>query len=210
MPIVEAEHPDQRFVAVARGLRTIVAELTSPDSATTTQNPTRSDASPATSRTAWQPIARSAARQAPRRSNKAPEYLQQPYDVFLSYAREDRTTARTVAQRIEAAGWTVFWDQRIVPGRQWERVIEKALSSAKCIVVLWSRASVDSEWVRAEAGDGADRDILVPAMIEDVALPLRFKSRQCADLRSWTSEPSAIDELLDAVRWTICRQGDMR
>jgi tetratricopeptide (TPR) repeat protein len=49
VPVVEAEHPDQRFVAVARGLRAIVAELTSPDSATTTQNPTRSDASPATS-----------------------------------------------------------------------------------------------------------------------------------------------------------------
>src|SRR4030095_7249698 len=49
VPVVEAEHPDQRFVAVARGLRAIVAELTSPDSATTTQNPTRPDASPATS-----------------------------------------------------------------------------------------------------------------------------------------------------------------
>ena len=37
-PVVEAEHPDQRFVAVARGLRAIVAELTSSDSATTRQN----------------------------------------------------------------------------------------------------------------------------------------------------------------------------
>jgi hypothetical protein len=51
VPVVEAEHPDQRFVAVARGLRAIVTELTSPDSATTTHNPTRSDVSPATSPT---------------------------------------------------------------------------------------------------------------------------------------------------------------
>jgi tetratricopeptide (TPR) repeat protein len=49
VPVVEAEHPDQRFVAVAKGLRAIVAELTSPDAASTTPNPTRSDASPATS-----------------------------------------------------------------------------------------------------------------------------------------------------------------
>jgi tetratricopeptide (TPR) repeat protein len=49
VPVVEAEHPDQRFVAVAKGLRAIVAELTRPDSATTRQNPTRSDVSPATS-----------------------------------------------------------------------------------------------------------------------------------------------------------------
>jgi tetratricopeptide (TPR) repeat protein len=51
LPVVEAEHPDQRFVAVARGLRAIVAELTSPDSVTTRQNPTRSDTSPPTSPT---------------------------------------------------------------------------------------------------------------------------------------------------------------
>jgi len=48
-PVVEAEYPDRRFLAVAQGLRAIVAELTSLDSATTTQNPTRSDASPALS-----------------------------------------------------------------------------------------------------------------------------------------------------------------
>jgi tetratricopeptide (TPR) repeat protein len=49
VPVVEAEHPDQRFMAVAKGLRAIVAELTRPDSATTTQKPTRTDASSATS-----------------------------------------------------------------------------------------------------------------------------------------------------------------
>src|SRR4029453_4904531 len=37
--VVEAEHPDQRCVAVAKGLRAILAELTDPDSVTTTQNP---------------------------------------------------------------------------------------------------------------------------------------------------------------------------
>ena len=67
VPVVEAEHPDQRFVAVARGLRAIVAELTSPDSATTTQNPTRSDASPTTSPApgAEAPSADAGARHAP-------------------------------------------------------------------------------------------------------------------------------------------------
>ena len=67
VPVVEAEHPDQRFVAVARGLRAIVAELTSLDSATTTQNPTRSDASPATSPApgAEAPSADAGARHAP-------------------------------------------------------------------------------------------------------------------------------------------------
>src|SRR5262249_34668023 len=39
VPVVEAEHPDQRFVAVAKGLRAIVAQLTDPDAVTTTPTP---------------------------------------------------------------------------------------------------------------------------------------------------------------------------
>jgi len=46
VPVVEAQYPDQLFLAVAQGLRAIVAELTSPHSATTTQNSTRSDVLP--------------------------------------------------------------------------------------------------------------------------------------------------------------------
>ena len=67
VPVVEVEHPDQRFVAVAKGLHAIVAELTSPDSSTTTQHPTRSDASPATSpvQGAEAPSADAGARNAP-------------------------------------------------------------------------------------------------------------------------------------------------
>src|SRR4030095_845839 len=47
-PVVEATHPDQRFLAVARGLRAIVAGVTSLDAVTTTQHPTLSDESPST------------------------------------------------------------------------------------------------------------------------------------------------------------------
>src|SRR5215831_10420414 len=48
-PVVEANYPDQLFLAVAQGLRAIVAELTRLDLATTTQNPMQSDTSPAPS-----------------------------------------------------------------------------------------------------------------------------------------------------------------
>lgn len=32
-------------------------------------------------------------------------------DISLSYAREDRTKARTLADLFEECGWTVWWDQ---------------------------------------------------------------------------------------------------
>jgi hypothetical protein len=61
-------------------------------------------------------------------------------------------------------------------------VIEEAINAAKCVVVLWSKKSVKSGWVREEAYIGKDRQILVPAKIEPVDLPLGFGRIQAADL----------------------------
>ena len=74
-PVAEAEHPDQRFVDVARGLRAIVAELTSLDSATTTHNPPRSDVSLVTSPEpgAEAPSTDPGARHAPSAGDAAPK-----------------------------------------------------------------------------------------------------------------------------------------
>jgi TIR domain len=38
-------------------------------------------------------------------------------DIFLSYANEDRESARAVAGLLESAGCTVWWDRRIPAGR---------------------------------------------------------------------------------------------
>ena len=82
----------------------------------------------------------------------------------------------------------MWWDRTIPPGRYFDDVIQEALHAAKCVVVLWSRASIASNWVKAEAAEAAARNILVPAFIEDVALPIQFKRMQSADLTGWSGE----------------------
>ena len=59
------------------------------------------------------------------------------------------------------------------------------------MVVLWSKASVSSHWVRAEAAEGARRGILVPALIEAAKIPLEFRRVQSADLTSWLGDSAA-------------------
>jgi hypothetical protein len=59
-------------------------------------------------------------------------------------------------------------------------VIEEALDSARCVVVLWSKASVASQWVKTEAAEAMRRKILVPVLIEDVKIPLEFRRLQAA------------------------------
>jgi hypothetical protein len=107
------------------------------------------------------------------------------HSVFISYAREDHAEASSIAEALSASGLSVFWDRTIPTGRPFETVIEEAIGSAKAVVVLWSRNSVRSEWVRAEAAEGAKRGILVPAALDNEPPPLRYRITQTADLSEW-------------------------
>ena len=109
-------------------------------------------------------------------------------DIFVSYASADRDRARAIAQALTEHGWSVWWDRTIPPGKQFDEVIEEALDAARCVVVLWSKASVASTWVKTEAAEAMRRKILVPVLIEEVKIPLEFRRLQAADLSHWNGE----------------------
>ena len=106
-------------------------------------------------------------------------------DIFLSYANEDREAARAVAGLLESAGCTVWWDRRIPAGRTWRSMIEEALREMRCMVVLWSTHSVESDWVKEEAEEARALGRLIPVLIEPVKPPVGFRSIQAADLIDW-------------------------
>ena len=109
-------------------------------------------------------------------------------DVFLSYAREDEPKARLLATVLEARGWSVWWDRHIPRGKDFNAYIQQQLDAAHCIVVLWSKASLASQFVRDEATEGLNGR-LVPALIEAVRQPLGFRQLQAADLSDWHGQP---------------------
>lgn len=106
-------------------------------------------------------------------------------DVFLSYARIDKERVAPFAQLLEAQGWTVFWDPQIAPGQRWDNLIKTRLDNARCIIVMWTAASVESQWVKDEASNGRDRQILVPVALDDTKPPLGFGMIQTASLGGW-------------------------
>ena len=109
-------------------------------------------------------------------------------DVFLSYAEEDRPRAEQVAEGLRTLGWDVWWDVHIYVGTKFRAEITRKLESAKCVVVLWSRASLESDWVIDEAEEGRQRGVLVQALIEDVQPPHGFRGLQWANLSNWDGD----------------------
>lgn len=99
-------------------------------------------------------------------------------DVFVSYKSEDRERVVPIVEALEGAGWKVWWDKNIEAGRAYDREIEVAIDEAKCVLVVWTADSIDSDWVRNEAGEGLDREILVPVVLDDVRPPLAFRRQQ--------------------------------
>jgi len=105
--------------------------------------------------------------------------------IFISYNREDQYRARMIADGLEGEGLPVWWDTNLRAGESYDEVTEKHLREAGAVVVLWSKRSVNSKWVRAEATVGERFSKLVPAMIDNCERPLRFELVQTADLTNW-------------------------
>ena len=126
-------------------------------------------------------------------------------DIFLSYASTDPNRVRPLVQALKRRGWSVWWDRDLVPGASFPDRIEDALAAARCAVVVWTEASVNSEWVHAEALEGLARRILVPVMLDKVSLPLAFRHQDAAQLLGWKGDDGhpEFQRLVGAVEQTL-------
>ena len=123
-------------------------------------------------------------------------------DIFLSYTEKDRDTVRRLAELLQSAGWSVWWDRRIPAGLTWRNVLERELQQMRCMLVLWSRHSVVSDWVCEEAAEARQLGRLVPVLIERVRQPAGFREIQAADLIGWdgSREFAGAQQLVEDIR----------
>src|SRR5215472_8514885 len=129
-------------------------------------------------------------------------------DIFVSYARSDKVRVAPLVAAIKAKGWSVWWDPSIAAGQQFDDQIETELLAASAVLVVWTPASVLSRWVRGEARDAAERDILVPVRFENARLPIDARAIQTTDLDNWGEDPTSapFQDLLRSLNAVIERQ----
>jgi adenylate cyclase len=128
-------------------------------------------------------------------------------DVFVSYARSDKSRVAPLVAAIEAKGWSVWWDPEITPGQEFDDQIDAEIDAAKAVLVVWSPVSVASRWVRGEAREAAERGILVPVRFEQARLPMDARAIHTTDLDDWHEDPAspAAQEFLGALGKMIAR-----
>ena len=94
------------------------------------------------------------------------------YDVFISYAAEDRTVANAVCATLEANRircWVAPRD--VLPGMSYAEALIDAISESSLMVLVFSSRSNNSPQVMREVERAASKGIpILPFRIEDVAL----------------------------------------
>ncbi len=106
-------------------------------------------------------------------------------DVFLSYKREDRPVAQELAEFLTTRGFNVWWDAALLAGENFATVVQDEVRRAKAVVALWSRLSVQSEWVKAEAAIALEKGTLINTVIGDLPfaeIPAAFAQIHAARL----------------------------
>jgi tetratricopeptide (TPR) repeat protein len=127
-----------------------------------------------------------------------------PFDVFISYAKEDVDWVRVLAGRLHQAGLEVFLDEwEIRPGDVLVHSLEEGIRASACGVLVFSPQAVASRQVMEEYAallSGGRR--FVPVLCREVELPPFAASRVPVDFRH-TDGPAydrAVAALVRALR----------
>jgi TolA-binding protein len=119
-------------------------------------------------------------------------------DVFISHARQDQEIARELAHDLQRRGYLVWWDAELDASNDFRETIQAALFDARCAVVIWSKLSVGSRFVRDEAGFALSQNKLISARTADLdvqLVPLGFQGQHVEMVSNRDQIAKAIDRL---------------
>ena len=111
-----------------------------------------------------------------------------PTKIFISYSHEDKPIAKLVAEALRELGYEVFWDVKIPTGTTFDTYIYKELKGSNAVIVLWSKYSIHSDYVKEEADYAKTKSILVPLNVDGTHLPFGFSRLQATDISGWHGE----------------------
>jgi hypothetical protein len=132
-------------------------------------------------------------------------------DVFLLYRHEDADRAQQLAAVLERHGWSVWSDRAALAGN-WRATIDPQLRDAKCVVLLFSHAALNSEIILRDAAAAAGRKVLVGARLERAPMPLGWRYQKFVELTGWdgAADDERLPPLIARIEDVVSRQKEAR
>lgn len=123
--------------------------------------------------------------------------------IVISYAHEDSAFVDVLAANLfknRVPVWVDRWELKV--GDSILRKIESAIQEADALLVVLSKAAVESEWCKKELTAGLVRELeaksvfVLPVVVDDCDIPLFLKDKLYADFRK--DKDKALHDVLEA------------
>lgn len=116
-------------------------------------------------------------------------------DVFISYRRDERPAVERLERELKRLGLKVWFDASLNAGEAFSDAIDREAHTAKAILVCWSPAAKESQWVKSEALIGFEQSKLAACYVagpDGFYPPTPFNAIHAEDLRTWLAAPSQV------------------
>ena len=122
--------------------------------------------------------------------------------IFISYAREDKDFGFLLGEKLKQQGVPIWLDQwNIRAGANWDKAIDKAISSCAKFLILLSPSALESREIRNELYTALrEEKLIIPVLYKPCPLPRQLRTLQYIDLTSGGLEnKNAFDHLMYAL-----------
>lgn len=128
--------------------------------------------------------------------------------VFISYSHEDNEFVDKLAAQLvlnKANVWVDRWELKV--GDSILQRVQAAMTDSSALIVVLSKASVNSEWCKKELAVGLNRELaerrvlILPLVLEDCEIPLFLRDKMYADFRK--SHDKGLREVLDGIAFVV-------
>lgn len=124
--------------------------------------------------------------------------------VFISYSHADKSFVDKLAAHLvkhNAHVWVDSWELNV--GDSILNKVQDAIQDSSALLVVLSKASVQSEWCKKELSAGLMREldekriIVLPVLLEDCEIPIFLREKMYADFRH--SFDKGLSAIVDAI-----------
>ncbi len=133
-------------------------------------------------------------------------------DVLISYPRKDQWIMRTLRAEIEKAGFSVWVDEKLEPGKlTWQQAIAREVEVSRCVVVIITANTKPSEWMEREVQYARNNGkVVIPVLVTGNAadVPFYMVTDQAVDLH--TDFDAGVKRLLTFIRRFVPQRSPLR
>jgi TIR domain len=111
--------------------------------------------------------------------------------IFISYSHKDKGFVDRLAMQLVRRNINVWLDRwELSVGDSIVDKVQEAVDGASALLVILSKASVESEWCKKELSAGLLREleekrvVVMPVMLEECAVPVFARGKMFADFRT--------------------------